>query len=352
MGTAVEQSKNGQDAQGKQSSSTDFDSKRIEMMGQEVVGAMRGLRELLDARAKALEACRLALADEYRKLDEERSSFSIEQLELCERIEQREAELAAREKEYEGLKVQAEQLASTQKSQLEELRQRDEQANLRLAEMDKKVEELTARESAATAAMQKVEEQRMALEKERLDIEEARKEFGQASANMDEARARIAQKQQDIAKFEASVTTQQQQLAEQQKAFAAQQDALAQERKATESRRVELESIAQQLEAGRQELASQREMLAASQTEWDVKLRELQAASSSLASLQKHLDVEINTISEQTDELLPQYGVTRESANQGAPADKGMPTAQEHAANESLERFQKLCRDAKRRAIG
>lgn len=353
MGTAVDQNNTVQDTQDNQSTPQgDFDSQRIEVMGKEVVDTMRGLRELLDARAKALEACRTALVEHYRELDQERDAFGTEQLELCERIEKREAELEAREKECESLKAQAQQLAAFQKAQLEELQNRDEQASSRLADMDKQVEALCQRESAASAALQKVDEQRITLEQERLNFEEAQKRIGETSARVEEERSLVAQKHQEIVKAEEQVVSQQQQLSEQQRAFVNQQNAAAQERKATETRQLELENIASQLEAGRHELASQQQSLAASQSEWDVKLRELQTASASLSSLQKHLDGELTSISDQADELLPQYGVTRESANRGAPADQGMPSATDQAATDSLERFQKLCRDAKRRAIG
>ncbi|MEZ6084723.1 MAG: hypothetical protein R3E58_12535 [Phycisphaerae bacterium] len=145
---------------------------------------------------------------------------------------------------------------------------------------------------------------------------------------------------------EASVTTQQQQLAEQQKAFAAQQPRTRWPRNAKPriARRVD---IAQQLEAGRQELASQREMLAASQTEWDVKLRELQAHHRRWRRCKKHLDDEINTISEQTDGCR-NMGVTRESANQGA-GRQGNANCPGTRRKRVAGTFQKLCHDTRKR---
>jgi hypothetical protein len=43
--------------------------------------------------------------------------------------------------------------------------------------------------------------------------------------------------------------------------------------------------------------------------------------------------------------------VTRETV-ETQPPTQGVPAAVEEKANASVERFQKLCRDAKRRAIG
>ena len=55
MGAAVDKSKTEQNTQGNQSDAqAGFDSQKIELMGRDVVDTMRGLRELLDARAKAM----------------------------------------------------------------------------------------------------------------------------------------------------------------------------------------------------------------------------------------------------------------------------------------------------------
>ena len=81
-------------------------------------------------------------------------------------------------------------------------------------------------------------------------------------------------------------------------------------------------------------------------------MQEVTAARDSLGALQKQLEDELDKVAEQKGELLPQYGLEEAEATTGRPADKGVPNVADRAARESLERFQKLCRDAKRRAIG
>jgi hypothetical protein len=84
--------------------------------------------------------------------------------------------------------------------------------------------------------------------------------------------------------------------------------------------------------------------------EWETRMREVTAARDSLAALQKQLDAELNAVIEQKNDLLPKYGLEENIA--GAKADRGVPSVADQEARGSLERFQKLCRDAKRKALG
>jgi hypothetical protein len=77
------------------------------------------------------------------------------------------------------------------------------------------------------------------------------------------------------------------------------------------------------------------------QAQCEAKLRELETAQQSLSALQQQLDGELSRISEQQAELIPSKA-----------DDGGKPSATEKKARDSLERFQKLCRDAKRKAVG
>jgi len=86
-------------------------------------------------------------------------------------------------------------------------------------------------------------------------------------------------------------------------------------------------------------------------------MREIDQARTSLTSLQNQLEQELDKASEQRGELLPKYGLTEQEAEQGQPPVADVPsspktTAAEEEARSALERFQKLCRDSRRRAIG
>ncbi len=69
-------------------------------------------------------------------------------------------------------------------------------------------------------------------------------------------------------------------------------------------------------------------------------------------ALQQEMEAELRRISESKNELLPSYGVTEEKLHPGQPADAGVPQVVDEEARESIQRFQKLCRDAKRRVVG
>jgi hypothetical protein len=59
----------------------------------------------------------------------------------------------------------------------------------------------------------------------------------------------------------------------------------------------------------------------------------------------------LDKLTEQHDDLLPRFGAT-EGSDGKKQAKGGLPAAADSKARESLKRFQKLCRDAKRRAVG
>jgi hypothetical protein len=60
----------------------------------------------------------------------------------------------------------------------------------------------------------------------------------------------------------------------------------------------------------------------------------------------------LDKVASQQSELLPRLGVSAGGSPKDASPDADLPSAAEVEARESIERFQKLCRDAKRRAIG
>ena len=90
------------------------------------------------------------------------------------------------------------------------------------------------------------------------------------------------------------------------------------------------------LEQKRLELETRESALATMQQEWDSKVKEFTLARESLASLQNELSREITQIADQNDNWLNNL-----SKGQNPQTN-----------NPAMEKFQKLCRDARRRAIG
>jgi len=81
-------------------------------------------------------------------------------------------------------------------------------------------------------------------------------------------------------------------------------------------------------------------------------MREVTTARDSLVALQGQLDSELGKVVEQKNDLLPQYGLPEGESPNAENTAQGVPQVDDQEARESLGRFQKLCRDAKRRAIG
>jgi sigma54-dependent transcription regulator len=101
-----------------------------------------------------------------------------------------------------------------------------------------------------------------------------------------------------------------------------------------------------ELNANAGALESQRSEITATQEQWRTKVAELQSARTKLESLQQHVGEELNLLSEQQGDLRQNYG----SSHDGV-ADKGLSKL-DSAERKSMKRFQKLCRDAKRRVVG
>lgn len=112
--------------------------------------------------------------------------------------------------------------------------------------------------------------------------------------------------------------------------------------------------LCEQFEAREASCADRERALEQTDEHWQQRMQEVTAARESLAALQVQLERELGKVAEQKGELLPQYGLTESGLAAGEPADRSVPAVSEaeRQARESLERFQKLCRDAKRRAIG
>jgi hypothetical protein len=89
------------------------------------------------------------------------------------------------------------------------------------------------------------------------------------------------------------------------------------------------------------------------QTEWDEKKNQLEMTSRGLVELEKQLQGELSKLEEQRNDLLPTYGGDEaQKTGDAGKAEANLPKVEDKKARASLERFQKLCRDAKRRAVG
>jgi chromosome segregation ATPase len=153
------------------------DAANIEQMGRDVVEQMRVLRELLDARTRALEACRESLVEHYRVLDEQRASFSGERDHLCQDVERREQELAVKLAEFEKLKEEAHALTEVHEQRMAELEQCDKQNQQRLERAAGLEADLAQRESALTAAKEEIALQKKRIAEESGKLESVRAEL-------------------------------------------------------------------------------------------------------------------------------------------------------------------------------
>src|SRR5262245_3433486 len=104
---------------GQTSTQQGVDLPQIESLGRGVITAMQTVRELLQARAAALEACRDALDQHYQQLQSEQKAFADRETELCRQFEDREQQLSKREAGCEELMQQQETRAGELRGQQE-----------------------------------------------------------------------------------------------------------------------------------------------------------------------------------------------------------------------------------------
>ena len=117
------------------------------------------------------------------------------------------------------------------------------------------------------------------------------------------------------------------------------------------SQESELAKLAETLEARRTDLDRDHADLAGARHEWDQRMAELDAARESIAALQAELERKVTEVSSRRDDLRVQYEPRADRPGGALPASGGVPQA-EATDRESLGRFQKLCRDARRRVVG
>jgi hypothetical protein len=179
---------------------------QIETLGRTVIGDMRAMRELLDARTTALEDCREALLAFEKDLLERHADVERREHELCDCYEQREAKLTAREEQCTQtearLSAEAEQLAAAQA----ELQQQRSEIDPRLAavaateaEIEQRSAALAQREQELATAASALEARTQALEENlsRTRIVEA--DLVQRSTEVTAAQAELERLREDLA---------------------------------------------------------------------------------------------------------------------------------------------------------
>jgi len=264
------------------------DVEQIEQMGRDVIDSVQCLHELLVARSEALEACRSAVVEQATELEQQQQAFAGQENQLSQEFEARQAQLVEREKQYEQIEERCQEIKNKQQQESEELIQQQQQLDKRQAELS-------------------------SLEKQ--------------------------------------LHAQQAQLEQQQKKIAAQEDQLSPQREQLKTQESQLSEQTIRLDQRSQHLDEKQQQLADLEQQWKSKIAELNAAGKGLAAVQQQLQEEMKAVASQESQLLPEYGLT-DGVSAGQKADADMPSAAQDEARKSIERFQKLCRDAKRRVIG
>jgi chromosome segregation ATPase len=314
----------------------------LEALGHDVIASMQTMRELLAARTAALEECRTALLSFHGELMKEYEDFTHREQELCEQYQQRDAALRVRE---EGCAAREQELdASTvqlKAEQAEFVRKRDElEPRLKAAAAQETT--LAKRATALAAQQQETDAATAALERRAQEL----------AANLARTQAAEAQCAERAAELEARRSELDAQHAElEHRETEAAQRAAEATRRAAELQVRETEVTAQtsELRQRRATLDAEQATVRQAQAEATALLRELETAREHLAGLRQQVQDELAALGAQQSDLLAQHGTSgRGPAQPGA----GLPKLPDPKARESLERFQKLCRDAKRKALG
>ncbi len=142
---------------------------------------------------------------------------------------------------------------------------------------------------------------------------------------------------------ESHVTAREAQVAEQRKALERGTAQLAE-------RQAQVETASTDLQQRDEALRKQEAQLTFLQQACEAKMREVEAAAAQVDELRRQLESELERLGAQQDDLLPRYGVTPGAGPETKPV-AGIPAPPPSKAQEAMERFRKMCRDAKRKAI-
>jgi chromosome segregation ATPase len=317
---------------------------QLEALGRAVITDMRAMRELLSARTTALEDCRTALLEFESQLLQRHADVERREHELCDCYEQREAELTAREEQCTQtearLAAEAEHLAAAQA----ELQQQQGAIEPRLAAAAAAEADAQERLATVTEREQRVAAEATALAVKIKAVEEDLSRTRIVETDLAQRSAEVTAAQAELERLRGDLTAREQDLSGKTKELL---------RRGTEldAQQAALQGASAELEQDRAKLAEEEAVLRRAQAEAAASLTEIQAVRRNLASLQKQLQEELDALAEQKGDLLLRYGLPEGGGN-GQKGNGVLPKLPDQKASESLERFQKLCRDAKRKAIG
>lgn len=192
------------------------------------------------------------------------------------------------------------------------------------------------------------------LEQAGIEVEAQRNALAEAEARFKDERSRWESQKVSISDCEARLEEERGEITTLQASLETQKASLARDEEALKQREASLVEMTSAVNEREQALARQQEELAGIRQEWDARMREIKAAQDGLAALQSQLEGELGKVAEQKNDLLPRFGATDPTSGSAPRADQGIPAVppETDKARSALERFQKLCRDAKRRAIG
>jgi len=322
------------------------DVRQLETMGRDLVASMQTVRELLEARADALESCRTALEAHHQKMVADGKALGELESQTCGEIESRLAEVAKRE---EACAKREKELNAAVKAKDETTQQILKQK----ADVEGQAKDIADREQSIQTLAQELKAERKKLEEERAAFEATSHKLSTDAAKFQQDRAHWESRHAEINAQEMQLAQMRKTLDDDMQKFVSDRENMARERKAQATREQELASLSGALEKRKLDIERREASAGEYERQWDEKLRELNTARDALASLQRQLESELTKVVGQRDDLLPRYGVSETDVKQGTPAAKDVPSSPaDQEARASLERFQKLCRDAKRRAIG
>jgi len=336
-----------------------LDPTRVASMSREVVGAVQMIRDMLKARADALETCRATLVQEQARLAEQREQFEEDRLALCEEYDAREAEVAEREKRYEGVEERVRSLTEAFQEETRSIGQRYEEVCAQAVATEAKAQELAARERVLEELEKEFSEQKSQFEARIASLDADREKLRVSGKQLGEAKARFLKEHDDwqvardehthaVAKFEEDCKA----LADAEEELQVRVRTLNSERQQLVQRESLLAEKEGTLELRLNEAEQQKRELLTLRQRWEDKIGELSDASTSLASLQEQLTVEMGNITTDRSELLARFGLSEKGWNNGQVPDGGLPAKMDQPEPVAIERYQKLCRDARRRAIG
>ncbi len=324
-----------------------------------VTEGVRSLRELLEARAEALESCRTALEERYSSLNTEWSEFGKRQTSLCEEFEQRESGIKRREQRCEEFKTKLELAGKTHQEQTQQVKQRDMDLQAQLEVVSIREKEITEQNKQQAEQLRALEQDQISVKKAQAQLEASKQKLDAGDQEIASKAAHLEQQRQEWESTRGELNAEQKKFQQEREQFKASQAELETHRRETatqmeksKAQEAHLAEQASTIDRQKLELEQKQTQVMAMKQDWEIKLRDLNAARTSLSTLQTQLEGEITKVADQSSDLLPDLNKAAQSGATGPIPDAQAPSEEEKTARESMERFKKMCRDAKRRAIG